>query len=483
VTVGTPPQEQSVIFDSGSSKLVVLASSSEACQLQGRGSCRGGSFNPSNSNTYKALEPAAPFAAKYGDGTAITGKFVYETFGIGDVSVTNTVIALAAHYKSDVGFSNGIFGVGYSLEPGTEEAKYPNVPDILLQAGVINSRLYSVFLNDQKDISGSILFGGIDTSKYTGNLVTLNMLPQFDASVGSVGTVQNYVGRPVTVITAMSATVAGKSHQITSGGSPDFNAYDENDSGFPVLLDTGSAAWMIDDSLYEKYIAPVFDYVSPEGYCECEHAKSDDFISLEFGGRVHIKIPVSELIVPLYDLLTKKPDMLAGYTQLCLFAIRPGGSPNEGLSILGDSILRSMYVVYDYDNAQLSIAQASQDDAAKPNIVTVPAGPLGVAKAVASVVTAPSNTFSIPATVHLGTVAPSASTLASAIGTATGNNAVPLTARISGNGDGVAATGSPSPTKSPNAAAGRPMPATDFTGLWVTGLAAAFATLGASLIL
>lgn len=42
---------------------------------------------------------------------------------------------------------------------------------------------------------------------------------------------------------------------------------------------------------------------------------------------------------------------------------------------LGDSIMRSMYVVFNLDNGQISIAQAAVNTTAAPDVVTVAAGP------------------------------------------------------------------------------------------------------------
>jgi hypothetical protein len=480
VTIGSPPQEQTVIVDTGSSDLYFDASFLPNCQKQGLGSCHGGSFNPSKSNTYKEIIPAPAFNQLYGDGTTATGPLAMDTFGIGDVSISDVIFGLATETESKVGYSVGLMGIGYNIGEATsqETGKYPNIPEVLVSAGIINSRLFSVFLNDQRDISGSILFGGIDTSRYSGNLVTLNMLPQYITATGSS---PGFLNRYLSVVTAMNATVSGKLHKLTSGGSPDVKAYSDDDAGLPVILDTGAAAWFLDTDIYAKIIAPVFDFVDEKGLCSCAHATSNDFLSLEFGGRVHIKVPASEFIIPAYDIETKEPIAYDAHNQACVFMIQPHEPNGEGMSGLGDAILRSMYVVYDLDNGQISIAQASEDDSAKSNIVPVPAGPLGVARAVSNVVTASPNTWTIPPRITYAT-SHSVSTLATAIGTATGTNAVPLTARLGSNG-GVVATGTPSPSTSPNAAAGRLMPATDFTGLWMTGLAAVFATLGASLIL
>ena len=52
----------------------------------------------------------------------------------------------------------------------------PSVPGILdrmVQAGVIDRRVFSMYPNSQESGNGTVLFGGIDHSKYTGKLTTL----------------------------------------------------------------------------------------------------------------------------------------------------------------------------------------------------------------------------------------------------------------------------------------------------------------------
>jgi Eukaryotic aspartyl protease len=55
--------------------------------------------------------------------------------------------------------------------------QYPNSPFAMTAAGVINTAAYSVWLNDINSLSRSVLFGGLDTAKYTGTLQTVPIVP------------------------------------------------------------------------------------------------------------------------------------------------------------------------------------------------------------------------------------------------------------------------------------------------------------------
>jgi hypothetical protein len=67
-------------------------------------------------------------------------------------------------------------GVGYDTNEAENEASngvYPSVMDNLKSNGIIDRKAYSLYLNDLQANTGAIIFGGVDTTKYTGELVVL----------------------------------------------------------------------------------------------------------------------------------------------------------------------------------------------------------------------------------------------------------------------------------------------------------------------
>ena len=291
-------------------------------------------------------------------------------------------------------------------------------------------------LSDQT--SGTILFGGIDTSKYTGPLVTLNILPESISTSGSSSSSEELVLEFITTVTALNATVGSNTNEVFSGGQDSTTAFGNSNVALPVLLDTGSSAWSVPSRYYSQGIAPLFTYVDSQGLCDCKYRDSKDSISVEFGGQVTINVPARQFIVPIYDPATNEPQYLdtKNTQQACTFMIVPANDENQPFQTLGDAILRSMYVVFDLDNGQVSIAQSSLDSSAQPNIKVVEAGEGGVAKAVGSgAATIPSNTYTIAPAVSGGETF-AASTAASTVGIATGTDAVPENARASQTGSG-----------------------------------------------
>ncbi|KAK6426539.1 hypothetical protein LTR81_001120 [Elasticomyces elasticus] len=493
VTVGTPPQPQVVILDTGSSDLYFDAATAPACTTPEDDpfGCRGGEFDSSKSDTYTIVDPSPAFNTSFGDGSTASGPFAEDMIGIGDVVIDNVQFGVAEEVNSTTGYAIGLMGLGYSTNEATRHV-YPNMPEVLRDTGVINSRLYSVYLNSVDQTSGTILFGGIDTTKFTGTLATLNLLT--DRYTGAID-------QFIQTVTALSLTNSSTTTPIFSGGSADDSAYSSSDTALPVLLDTGSSAWSMDSNVYDAYIAPLFPYVDSSGLCSCAHRQDDTQLTVEFGGKVNITVPISEFVVPIYNASTNEPYVYnrAG-DEACAFMIVSSPSTGQGFQTLGDAVLRSMYVVFDLDNGQVSLAQAAVNVTAEPAIVTVAAGTSGVESALGSKTASYDDE-----TAQTGSIAPvvtgvggnatadfSVSTAQSTIGDATGTAAVPADAQVSetggasgsgGSGSGSSSGGGAGATSSAAALGRVGVPGVDFGGLWVGGVVLGMGVLGAGIML
>ena len=167
VTVGTPPQDQVVILDTGSSDLYFDSSSAATCQGDGPNSCRGGTFDNSKSSTYKVVAEAPAFDTAFGDGSTASGPFAEDTIGIGDVSIAGVEFGVADKVNSTTGFAVGLMGLGYSVNEASKRL-YPNIPEVLATSGEIASRLYSVWLND---VGESCLPGNASSLRDTPSII------------------------------------------------------------------------------------------------------------------------------------------------------------------------------------------------------------------------------------------------------------------------------------------------------------------------
>jgi hypothetical protein len=159
--------------------------------------------------------------------------------------------------------------------------------------------------------SGTILFGGIDKSKFTSPLTTINLLPSL---------ISSSVLQFITTITSLSATTnSGEESTIFSGGTDSTAAHGNSDPALAVLLDTGSSAWSLPTQYYEQGILPLFPYVDSQGLCDCKHRDDNDTLTIEFAGQIKITVPARQFIVPVYDPATNSPQYLdsAGTQQAC----------------------------------------------------------------------------------------------------------------------------------------------------------------------
>jgi hypothetical protein len=171
--------------------------------------------------------------------------------------------------------AQGILGVGYETNEAAisiDGKTYPNFPAILASTGVINTNAYSLWLNDYDANEGSILFGGVDSDKYTGELSTVPVIKED-------GVYQEF-------IIALSS--------VTADNQTIFK-----DTPIPVLLDSGSSLSYLPDqyaeALYSIFNAK-YDSTSGAATVNCNMASSSATVDFSFSGAT-ISVPMNELVV------------------------------------------------------------------------------------------------------------------------------------------------------------------------------------------
>ena len=333
VTIGTPPQNFRFHLDTGSSDLWTNAASSRLCQNDANVDPRTGNIPCSVSGTYDANKSSSynyvnsVFRISYVDNTGAKGDYVSDTLNIGGVSIPN--LQFGVGYVSTS--SEGVMGVGYpglEVQQETTGQGYPNIPQAMVSAGLINSPAYSLWLDNLGSATGSIMFGGVDTDKYHGDLATVPINPE--------------QGQIIEMIVALSGVGVTQNNQKSSLSS----------LTLPVLLDSGSTLSYlpteITDPLF-KALGVQIDTSSgtASAICDCGLASQTSTVDFNFSGKT-ISVPLSELVLP-------------GSSSTCVFGIFPQGSNTKsGASYtLGDTFLRSAYLVYDLANNEISLAQTN----------------------------------------------------------------------------------------------------------------------------
>ncbi|XP_012633780.1 pepsin A [Microcebus murinus] len=162
IGIGTPAQDFTVIFDTGSSNLWVpsVYCSSPACSNHNR-------FNPQESSTYEATSQSVSIA--YGTGS-MTGVLGYDTVQVAGISDTNQIFGLSETEPGSFLYYapfDGILGLAY---PSISSSGATPVFDNLWDQGLVSQDLFSVYLSSNDQSGSVVMFGGIDSSYYTGEL-------------------------------------------------------------------------------------------------------------------------------------------------------------------------------------------------------------------------------------------------------------------------------------------------------------------------
>ncbi|KJK62556.1 Eukaryotic aspartyl protease [Aspergillus parasiticus SU-1] len=327
LTLGTPAQQFAVALDTGSSDLWVNVANSSYCSSRTNPCKPFGLYDPDASSTYKNLD--VEFNATYGDGTNAYGYYATDKLGLGDVDVDDMQFGVA----ESTTITQGIVGVAYDTltnEASHEGKTYANLPQALVNSGAIKSPAYSLWLNDPQASRGSILFGGVNKAKYKGELQTIPI----------VRTLRGYSYLAVT-LTGVSVEHDKESEDYSSR------------LPIVVLLDSGTTLTYLPDSLvdelYKKFNAT---FLEDDGlaYVDCELMEKDYTVNFDFSGAT-IAVGISELV-----LKAVAEDFPTG---TCAFGVIPSGDSQDAMYILGDTFLRSAYVVYDLGNNEISLANTN----------------------------------------------------------------------------------------------------------------------------
>jgi len=225
----------------------------------------------------------------------------------------------------------------------------PTVVDQLKAAKYTQRNAYSLYLNDLQSDSGSILFGAIDTAKYSGPLIALPMQPDGQGNVTDFS---------VSLTSVSIYTADGKTQKLSS---PDL--------AVPALLDSGTYDTELPASIANAIISGMGAvYSGGSNIVPCRYTNADATIIFGFGGPggPQISVPMSEMVVD------------AGITfsdgsKACYLGIDAVDESLGGSIILGDTFLRSAYVVYDLENQVIALAQA-KFNVTDSSVVPIPSG-------------------------------------------------------------------------------------------------------------
>ncbi|KAI9346525.1 aspartic peptidase domain-containing protein [Obelidium mucronatum] len=313
ITIGTPPQLFTVVFDTGSSNLWVPSTkcSSIACWLHRR-------YDASKSSTHK--KNGTEFAIQYGTG-ALEGIISNENINIGGADILGLDFGESVKepgFTFAVGRFDGILGLAYDTI-----AVQRVVPPFyaMVQQKLVDAPIFSAWLGNNANggEGGEIVFGGVNKDRFTGPIV---WAPVVRKAYWEVAFSDFTVGQTKLEIAAKSAAI---------------------DTGSSLIVVPTKDAEVINTKLGAKKNA------QGQWTVDCAEIPNMPDISLTIGGVPHA-LSAKDYVLNVGGGSLTAGNCVSGFMGMDL------GSLN--IWIVGDVFLRKYLTIYDLGNHRVGFAEA-----------------------------------------------------------------------------------------------------------------------------
>ncbi|CAM1507785.1 Fc.00g046330.m01.CDS01 [Cosmosporella sp. VM-42] len=351
VSVGTPAQEFNLLFDTGSTDLIIPRKGCTTCSNYAL-------YDTSKSSTY-SNKPGYTFSAFFGTGgdsqplsrpAAIHGHIVSDVVSIGGLSIENQTFLLANAYPTELGDNptgpdiDGIFGLG---PPGSSgfSSDYKDTFTTtfwnLVASESVPEPVFSFYLNAGADVAhGELTLGGTDPSKYEGELQKVD----FNETVtGLVG--EWFIDNPKFYVNNQSVKDSKTGDEFPGAVS---------------LLDTGTAYIMTPDYQTAK---DIYAEISPEikqldklgswgAPCDVMKKLSPQLTFTIGTGDKTINVTMAKDSFNLGE-----HDNHPGKCQGVILNSPEPISDLASIWVIGSPVLKNYYTVWDGANMQLGVAE------------------------------------------------------------------------------------------------------------------------------
>ncbi|KAI9033598.1 aspartic peptidase domain-containing protein [Phycomyces nitens] len=379
--IGTPPQRFSLALDTGSTDTWIQ---SAKCPSN---ICRDTKFDEKKSLTYTPTDQN--FTAPYVSGN-VSGIFGTDTMSFGGVSIKNQPFGLASMLHL-AGFSGQYNKTIPRLDPSPDALKYEDVafdgllglafPSLsefnnsngdgtgygalifnMIDQKLIAEPIFSVRLGNPNTMtnSGEVLLGGIDSAQYTGKLLYSNITqfkPFRNPSPNTGDLASAYINYFFWASFTRSITIQHNGATIDAGMP--------KDTAF--TFDTGASLSYLPRKVIENIL---YSVVGPDGYkfddkslaffLDCNSRHLD--VSIQFNLADFSNTSSSTTIsIPFRDLLYSGDINSIEESSTCYFGIvaSPPSIEEDFLScIIGNTILRFLYIVHDIGQKRIGFANA-----------------------------------------------------------------------------------------------------------------------------
>lgn len=332
ISVGTPPQTFNVVFDTGSSDLWVVSSQcrSDVCAEQKK-------FNYHQSSSYEGQnednededededeeeedeeDEESYVQIEYGSGS-MNGHIGRDTVRLANnqIIIRNQMVIDATTLSREFSGSpfQGIFGLGLSgISGSSHDPPFHN----MINNNLVERPLFAIYSQHH---AGEIDFGGIDTSRYEGEI-------QYVENVDDGYWMMHM---------------------------DEVNFQDQRFEGRKAIIDTGSTLIIMSESdarLYHQHIPEATSNGDGTWSFPCKNIKDLKPLTIQ-AGDAFLSIPPEKLFLT----------PMVSTSKYCLSGISGQGMANsEDTWVLGDVFLRHFYTVFDVGQNRLGFAKAIQDE-------------------------------------------------------------------------------------------------------------------------
>ncbi|KAM9392671.1 napsin-A [Pholidichthys leucotaenia] len=316
ISIGTPPQDFTVLFDTGSSNLWVPSIHCSffdiTCWLHHR-------YNSKKSSTY--VKDGTEFSIRYGRGS-LSGFISGDTVSIAGLSVSAQQFGEAVKQPGitfAVARFDGVLGMGY---PSISVANVTPVFDTAMAAKLLPENIFSFYISRDPTapVGGELILGGTDPQYYTGELHYVN------------------VTRKAYWQIEMNGVDVGSQLSLCKGGCQ-------------AIVDTGTSLIVgpVEEIRALQKAIGALPLLMGEYFINCKKIPSLPVISFNIGGKM--------FNLTGEDYIMKESQM---GVEICLsgFMAMDIPPPAGPLWILGDVFIGKYYTVFDRNADRVGFAPA-----------------------------------------------------------------------------------------------------------------------------
>ncbi|XP_029481009.1 cathepsin D-like [Oncorhynchus nerka] len=316
ISIGTPPQDFTVLFDTGSSNLWVPSIHCSfldvACWLHHR-------YNSKKSSTY--VQNGTKFSIQYGRGS-LSGFISGDTVSLAGMQVTGQQFGEAVKQPGitfAVARFDGVLGMGY---PTISVRNITPVFDTAMAAKLLPQNIFSFYISRDPSaaVGGELMLGGTDPLYYTGDLHYVNVTRKAYWQI-EMNNVE--VGNQLTLCKAGCQAIVDTGTSLITGPVEEVRALHKAIGALPLLMG--------------------------EYWIDCKKIPSLPVIAFNLGGKMF------NLTGDDYILKESQMGLKICLSGFMAMDIPPPAGP---LWILGDVFIGRYYSVFDRDADRMGFAPA-----------------------------------------------------------------------------------------------------------------------------